>query len=54
MARSNPTRTPSGIMTFLGGLVLLALFALLIVWWIGSTAAPKEMNIEQKRADVPH
>ncbi len=37
MARVNPTRTPSGILTFFGGLILLAVFAFLVVWWVRGT-----------------
>src|SRR4051812_9680009 len=36
MARENPTHTPTGILTFAGGLVVLVIFALLVVSWIRS------------------
>src|SRR5215217_6615991 len=45
---ANPTRTPTGILTFLGGLLLLALFAAIIVFWISAKGANN--NIDQKRA----
>lgn len=50
MARPNPTRTPSGFLTFIAGLALLALFARLIVHWI--SAESSTTNIDRKRADA--
>ncbi len=49
MARSNPTQTPSGILTFLGGLFFLAVFAAIIVQRIHSYGPMQD--IEQKRAE---
>src|SRR4051812_10024223 len=45
---ANPTRTPSGLLTFFGGIVLLGIFSAIIVAWI-SWKGPKE-DIEAKRA----
>src|SRR5688500_6788845 len=45
---ANPTRTPSGLLTFFAGVVLLAIFAAIVVFWI-SARAPKD-DIEAKRA----
>src|SRR3954447_12486957 len=50
MARENPTRTPTGILTFLGGLVVLAIFALLVVAWVRREAPGND--IETRRAEA--
>jgi hypothetical protein len=56
MARENPTRTPTGILTFLGGLVVLAIFALLVVYWVRSEAPGDDItarrNEDRKKARV--
>src|SRR3954451_18568612 len=49
MARENPTRTPTGILTFLGGLVVLGIFALLVVYWVHSETPGSD--IDQKRGE---
>ena len=50
MARENPTRTPTGILTFLGGLVVLVIFALIVVYWIRSNAPVA--NVTTKRDEA--
>src|SRR6266550_1633303 len=50
MARSNPTRTSSGFLTFVMGLVLLALFAWLIVRYVHK--AGPEADLETRRGQA--
>lgn len=50
MAYENPTRTPSGILTFLTGLIVLVIFAGLVAWWIGSQRTGE--NVQAKRAEA--
>lgn len=50
MARENPTRTPTGILTFLGGLVVLVIFALIVVYWIRSNAPVADVTTKRDEA----
>jgi hypothetical protein len=52
MARENPTRTPTGILTFLGGLVLLVIFALLVMYWVKANGAPDEVSSRRAAARI--
>src|SRR5688500_15554375 len=47
---ANPTRTPSGILTFLGGIVLLAIFAVIIVIWIKISSRGVKDDVNERRA----
>ena len=52
MARENPTRTPTGILTFLGGLVLLVIFALLVMYWVKANGASDQVSIRRAEGRI--
>lgn len=50
MARENPTSPPTGILTFLGGLLTLAIFAFAVLLWIHHTAPGNELSLKRANA----
>src|SRR3954466_9477370 len=52
MARENPTRTPTGFLTFFGGVVLLLIFAAIVMYWVRSNGSPDEVSTRRAQGRI--